>query len=55
VTLHLADGKRNRAKFKVIKVPRHFPLVLLIKVGCTGGKALGSEESRDEKWSRERS
>jgi hypothetical protein len=51
-TLHLARG--NRAKFTAIRVPRHFPLVL-IKVGWTRGKTFGSEEGIDEKRSKDRS
>jgi hypothetical protein len=38
-----------------MKVPRQCPLVLLVKVGWGGGKIFGSEEGRDERWSRERS
>jgi hypothetical protein len=39
-TLHLTGG--NRAKFTAMKVPRHCPLVLLVKVGWRGGKTFGS-------------
>jgi hypothetical protein len=35
------------------KDPRQCPVVLLVKVGWTGGKIFGSEEGRDEKWSKE--
>jgi hypothetical protein len=38
-----------------MKVPRQCPLVLLVKVDWTGGKAVGSGECRDEKWCKERS
>jgi hypothetical protein len=38
-----------------MKVPRQCPLVLLVKVGWRGGKTFGSEEGRDEKWSKKRS
>jgi hypothetical protein len=44
-----------RTKFTAMKVPRQCPLVLLVKVGWTGGKTFGCEEVRDERWSRERS
>jgi hypothetical protein len=37
-----------RAKFRVMKVPRQRPLVL-IKVGWRGGKAFGCEEGIDER------
>jgi hypothetical protein len=38
-----------------MKVPRQCSLVLLVKVGGIEGKAFGSGEGRDEKWSKERS
>jgi hypothetical protein len=37
-----------------MKVSRQCPLVL-VKVGWRGGKTFGSEEGRDEKWSKKRS
>jgi hypothetical protein len=49
------NGGGDRAKFTAMKVPRQCPLVLLVKVGWTGGKTSGCEEGRDERWSRERS
>jgi hypothetical protein len=41
--------------FTVMKFPRQFPLVRLVKLGWRGGKSFGCEEGRDEKWSKERS
>jgi hypothetical protein len=38
-----------------MNVPRQCTLVLLIKVGWREGKMFGSEEGRDEKWSKEKS
>jgi hypothetical protein len=46
--------KKVWAKFTTMKVPRQYPLVLLVKVGWRGGKTFGCE-GRDERWSRERS
>jgi hypothetical protein len=46
-------GKRD--KFTATKVPRQWPLVLLVNVGWRRGKMFGSEEGRDERWRRERS
>jgi hypothetical protein len=37
-----------------MKFPRQCPFVL-VKVVWRGGKVFGSEEGRDEKWSKERS
>jgi hypothetical protein len=37
-----------------VKVPKQCPLVLLVKVAWKGGKTFGCEESRNEKWSKER-
>jgi hypothetical protein len=44
----------NTDKVKVMKVPRQCPFVLLVKVCWKGGKTFGSEEARDERWSKER-
>jgi hypothetical protein len=38
-----------------MKVPRQFPLVLLVKVVWREGKTFGCEEGIDERRSRERS
>jgi hypothetical protein len=48
---HLTGG--NRAKFAAMKVPRHCPFVLLVKV--IWDKRFESEEGGDEKWKNERS
>jgi hypothetical protein len=40
----------NRAKFTAMKVPRHCPLVLLVKEECRGAKTVGREEGRDTRW-----
>jgi hypothetical protein len=52
---HYIQKGRVRAKFTAMKVPRQYPLVLLVKVGWRGGKTFGCEEGIDERWSRERS
>jgi hypothetical protein len=44
-----------RVKFTAMKVPMQCPLVLLVKVGWTGGKTFGCEEDINERWSKERS
>jgi hypothetical protein len=33
-------------KFNALKIHRQCPLVLLVKVGCKQGEALGSEEGK---------
>jgi hypothetical protein len=38
-----------------MKVPRHCPLVILVKVGWKGGETFGSEEVTEEKCSEYRS
>jgi hypothetical protein len=48
-------NRGNRAKFTALKVSKQFPLVLLVKVVWRGSKTFGSEEGRDERWSKERS
>jgi hypothetical protein len=48
-------NRGNRAKFTALKVSKQFPLVLLVKVVWRGSKTFGSEEDRDERWSKERS
>jgi hypothetical protein len=45
----------NRDKFTATKVPRQFPLVLLVKVGWRAGNTFGSREGRAEKKTKERS
>jgi hypothetical protein len=40
---------RVRGKFRVMKVPRQCPLVLLVKVDWRGGKAFGCEEGIDQR------
>jgi hypothetical protein len=47
------ETQRETAKFTAMKVPRQCPFVLLVKVGWRGGKTIGSDEGRDEQWSKE--
>jgi hypothetical protein len=50
----LHNSSAETATFTAIKVPRQCPFALLVKVGWRGGKAFGSKEGKDEKWSKER-
>jgi hypothetical protein len=43
-------NRGKRAKFRAMKVPRHCPLVLLVKADWRGAKTFGCEEGRDTRW-----